>query len=95
MLTRPGDTALAAFVQELFEYPDAPRSWRQPDFSDVSDPTLALHLRFGDEVLGFLTAITSFNAPQNVTLEEIRIESYFPLDERTRAVCERLARETQ
>lgn len=92
-LTRPGDLELKALVQELFEYPDVPNSWRQPDFSDVSDPTLPLHLRFGDTVLGFLTAITSFSAPQNVTLDEIRIESYFPLDAHTRAVCERLQRE--
>lgn len=38
----------------------------------------------------FLTTITEFNAPQNVTLEELRIESYFPLDDQTRTLCEQL-----
>jgi hypothetical protein len=37
--------------------------------------------------------VTAFNAPQNVTLEEIRIETYFPLDDATLHACERLARD--
>jgi hypothetical protein len=32
-------------------------------------------------------------APQNVTLEELRVESCFPLDEATIRACERLARD--
>jgi hypothetical protein len=34
--------------------------------------------------------VTAFSAPQNVTLDELRLESYFPLDEATLAVCEQL-----
>lgn len=56
-----------------------------------SEATLSFRLKKGDLELGFLTTLTTFNAPQNVTLEELRIESYFPLDDQTARVCERLA----
>jgi transcriptional regulator with XRE-family HTH domain len=88
VLARAGDAELAALLRALLEYPGVPPSWRQPDFSLPSDPTLTLRLRRDGLELAFLTAITSFSAPQNVTLEELRIESYFPLDDATAAACE-------
>ena len=91
-LARPSDEPLASLVQALLEYPDVPESFRQPDFTAPSEPTFTLRLRRGDLQLAFLTTMTAFNAPQSVTLEELRIESYFPLDDATAATCERLAR---
>ena len=32
-----------------------------------------------------------FNAPQNVTLDELLIESYFPLDDLTEQLCHQMA----
>ena len=71
--------------------PDIPKSWRQPDFSVPAEPTLVLRLRKDDLELAFLTTLTVFQAPQNVLLDEIVIESYFPYDEGTAAICARLA----
>ena len=51
---------------------------------------LGIEFRAGDISLRFLTTITEFNAPQNVTLEELRIESYFPTDDQTRELCQTL-----
>jgi transcriptional regulator with XRE-family HTH domain len=91
-LAKPSDAGLAALLRSLFEYPDVPETWRQPDFSVPSDPTLTLRLKRDDLELAFLTTLTVFNAPQNVTLEELCLESYFPLDEATARACERIAR---
>ncbi len=91
-LARPDDGELAALVRDLMAYPDVPRSFREPDLTAASEPCLAIRLVRGDLRLAFLTTVTAFNAPQNVTLEELRIESYFPLDDATRAACEGLAR---
>lgn len=33
---------------------------------------------------------TAFAAPQQITLQELRIESYFPADDVTRLACERI-----
>ena len=38
--------------------------------------------------LAFFTTITTFGTPQDVTLQELRIESFFPADAATRAWCE-------
>src|SRR6185312_109610 len=43
-LARPGDEQLAALVRELFEYPNVPRSWRQPEFADVAEPVVPLQI---------------------------------------------------
>ncbi len=48
--------------------------------------------RRDDLELAFLTTLTEFSAPQNATLDELRIESYLPLDDRTRRACQELAR---
>ncbi len=87
-LMRPNDRALVALMRSLFEYPDVPESWRQPDFSKASDPVLTFRLKRDDLELAFLTTLTVFNAPHDVTLEELSIESYFPLDEATARACE-------
>ena len=89
---RPGDAALASLLRDIFNYEDVPESFRQPDFSTPTEPTLSLHLRRGDVEMRFLTTITVFSAPQNITLEEIFIESYFSLDDATTRMCEDLAR---
>jgi transcriptional regulator with XRE-family HTH domain len=78
---------LGALLRSLFEYPGVPESWRQPDFSLPSEPTLTLRLKREQLELAFLTTLTVFNAPQNVTLDELRIESYFPLDDATARAC--------
>lgn len=56
-----------------------------------ANPTLNLRLRCGEAEIVFLTTLTIFNAPQNVQLEELRIESYFPLDALTERICKELA----
>jgi hypothetical protein len=73
-------------LRSVFEYPGVPTAWRQPDFSAPSDPTFTLPVR-RDDLLAFLGTVTVFSAPQNITLEELRTESYFPLDEATARAC--------
>ncbi|HEU4406983.1 MAG TPA: helix-turn-helix transcriptional regulator [Polyangiaceae bacterium] len=90
-LERPTDEGLAALIGSLFEYPGVPRSFRQPDFSAPSEPTLTVRMRRDDLELAFLTTLTVFNAPQSVALEDLRIESYFPLDDATERACRALA----
>jgi transcriptional regulator with XRE-family HTH domain len=89
-LARPEDGRLSELLREVFRFPDVPESFRQPDFTLPSEPMLPLRLGRDGLQVAFLTTLTVFDAPQNVTLDEVRIESYFPLDEATEAACERL-----
>ncbi|MEL6177585.1 MAG: helix-turn-helix transcriptional regulator [Myxococcota bacterium] len=90
-LHRPNDPTLAGLLSRLLASSDVPESWRTPDFSHGAQAIMPIELRVGDMQLGFLTTVMQFQAPQNITLEELRIEGWFPLDEHTEAVCTALA----
>jgi len=90
-LGRPSDGRLWALLETVLAYPDVPQAWRQPDFATTGEPVFSLVLAREALVMRFFMAVTAFSAPQQVTLDELRIESYFPLDEATRLTCERLA----
>lgn len=57
------------------------------DLGQPSEPIFRLKLRREDLRLAFFGTVTIFSAPQNVTVEELRIESYFPADDATEAAC--------
>lgn len=58
---------------------------------DSSDPMLALELRVGDTSLRLFTTFTTFGTPQDVLLQELRIDMSFPADEPTRRFLEAAA----
>jgi transcriptional regulator with XRE-family HTH domain len=89
-LRHPENSRLWTLLDRALSYPDVPQAWRQPDFSKPNAATLSISLERGAFSFRFFTAITTFSAPQQVTLDELRIESYFPLDEHTRAQCAQL-----
>lgn len=91
VLLAPFDARLSALLTRALSYPGVPPDWRQPDFVDEMTGTVTVCLRRGELDLSFLTAVTTFSAPRAVAVEELRIESAFPLDDATRLACERLA----
>ncbi len=93
VLHHPEDSERHDLLEELLSYPGVPEHWRQPDLASGNDATFTVQLQRDGLRLGFLTTLTVFSAPQNVTLEELRIESYFPLDPETQMLCEGLARQ--
>lgn len=91
LLRQPGDPTLRALLDRVLAYPGVPAQWQHPDLSEECGSTLELRLRRDDLEVGFLTTVTVFSAPRQVTLDELRLESYFPLDAATTAVCEAFA----
>ncbi|MFN3197677.1 MAG: helix-turn-helix domain-containing protein [Bradymonadia bacterium] len=87
-LRRPDDDEVRALIERLLAFPDVPESFRHPDFGQPSGAAFNLRFRRDDVEMAFLTTVTRFAAPQNITLEELQIESYFPLDDETRAICQ-------
>jgi transcriptional regulator with XRE-family HTH domain len=86
------DGELSALLDSLFAWPGVPRVWRQPDFSAPGEPALTLRLQRDALTLSFITTVTAFSAPGNVSAEELRIESYYPLDDVTSDACASMAR---
>jgi hypothetical protein len=50
-----------------------------------------MDFRKGDLALSFFTTIASLGTPYDVTLHELRVESFFPADDATDAALRRLA----
>ncbi|QWG21984.1 helix-turn-helix transcriptional regulator [Bradyrhizobium sediminis] len=90
-VSRTGDVRLASLLDRAMRYPEVESSWRYPDDNAETYSTLEVWLQRGDLTLGFMTTLTAFSAPGNVLLDELRLESYFPLNAETRVACERLA----
>ena len=70
--------------------PRVPEDWRQPALGLPPSPTLELGLRRDGLRARFLTTMTMFNTPLDVALEDLRLESYFPVDEVTEGLCREL-----
>jgi transcriptional regulator with XRE-family HTH domain len=54
-------------------------------------PVLPLELAIGGLRLSLFTVLSTFGTPQDVTTDELRVESFFPADEATRDYFEALA----
>jgi len=89
-LQRPNDDAMSDLLSQLLDAPDVPDHWRNPDLLKSSDPMVTLRTTVGETELAFLATITTFSAPSNVTLDELQIESYLPVDDGTRRFFEAL-----
>ncbi len=87
VLASGGDEELGALLQRLLALPGVPASWKQPDLEMPSEPTLTVRFRRDGTRVSFLTTVTTFSAPQNVALEELLLESWFPLDDETADTC--------
>ena len=81
---------LAALVEEALSYPDVPQDFRVLDLSQ--SPSLLIPVQFAKNGLqmNVFSTITTLGTAQDVTLQEIRIESYFPADEQTDALAKQL-----
>lgn len=90
-LLRIGDDKTAALLDALLSYPDIPRKWLSLDLDASTEPFLAMEFRKGNVNLRFFTTIASLGTPYDITLQELRIESFFPADAATDRVLRGLA----
>jgi transcriptional regulator with XRE-family HTH domain len=83
------DAGLAELFKELSEYP-APAHSAEPRTSEVP---FAVPFRLATDagVLSFISTITVFGTPVDVTLSELALESFFPADPATAAALRHLA----
>jgi transcriptional regulator with XRE-family HTH domain len=86
----PSDETMKRFLEELLSYPDVPSRWRMLDLDGAPPPFLTINYRWKNSTLRLFSALTTFGTPQDIALQELRIESFFPADEATRAVLSRL-----
>jgi transcriptional regulator with XRE-family HTH domain len=72
-----------ALLERLTNYKGVRGAMRlAPEKADNS-PVLAMHFRKGDANLRLFTTIATLGTPQDITLQELRIECFFPMDDVT------------
>ena len=81
----PKDAATAALLEEILSYPGIPRGLRRPNLTTPLLPVLPVCFRRDGEAFDFFSTVTTLGTPQDVTLQEVRIECFFPANAATEA----------
>jgi transcriptional regulator with XRE-family HTH domain len=88
----PSEGGARALRDAVLAYEGIPERVRRPRLGDVPPVAMPLFLRAEDGAEArFFTTLTTLGTPLDVTAEELRIESYFPLDDATDAFMRSLA----
>jgi len=88
---RADDRRMAALLDEVLTYPDVPRDFRQLDLSEHPSLLIDVHFRHEEFEARTFSTITTLGTAQDVTLQEIAIEVFFPSDDASDAVMKALA----
>ena len=83
----------ADLLQRLLGYADV-RAAIKRDVVVADGPILPMHFRKGRTEIRLFTTIATLGTPQDITLQELRIESFFPMDAATRELFHLWARPT-
>jgi transcriptional regulator with XRE-family HTH domain len=81
-----GTQETADLLRRLLAYPDVPTLSHVPALEELPSPVLAMHFRKEQTSLRLFTTIATLGTPQDVTVQELRIECFFPADEATAQV---------
>ena len=90
------DPATAQLLEEVLAYPNVPKRLRRLNLGAPSVPVIPVCFRKDEHAFNFFSTVTTLGTPQDVTLQELRIECFFPADtateEQARALRELAAR---
>ena len=84
------DERTRALLDELLAYPGVSRDWLRA--APSAAPVVPVSYTNGEHRFDFFSTVTTLGTPQDITLQELRIECFFPVDGATeRATREQLA----
>src|SRR3954469_9847857 len=82
-MAAPLDLALQSTWRELLKLPDLPVP--QFDERETPGPLCEVRLRKGDVSVGLIGTVLTLGTPQDVTLQELRVELFMPADAESEA----------
>ncbi|MCW8880204.1 MAG: hypothetical protein OQK51_24365, partial [Kangiellaceae bacterium] len=71
-------------LDKLLNYPGIPDNWQSISFIEPAKPMVNVTLNLGDLKLRLFSTLATFGTAVDITMQELTIEQYFPLDEETR-----------
>ncbi len=78
-----GSSESSSLLARLLSYEGLPGLSQSASLEDAPPPLLPIHLRKSGISLHLFTTIATLGTPQDITVQEIRIESFFPMDKPT------------
>jgi len=72
------DPVTQRLLEELLAMPGIPKAWRTPDFARTQLPLLPVVFRKDGREVSYFSMVTTVGTPHDVTLQELRVESFFP-----------------
>ena len=91
ILADGGEPKALSFIEDIMAFPDVPASFRRLRFEERPPPVLTVDYMVGGKALSVFTTIATLGTPQDITLQEVRIECFFPSDDRSDALFKSLA----
>jgi transcriptional regulator with XRE-family HTH domain len=87
------DDGTTKLMDDVLAYPDVRAILRDFDLQTPSIPVIpiAFSKGAGEPVFDYFSTVTTLGTPQDVTLQELRIECFFPVDVRTEQHARALA----
>jgi transcriptional regulator with XRE-family HTH domain len=85
------DDATHELLAEVRGYAGVPARWSEPNSATATWPLIPVQFRKGDLALDFFSTVTTLGAPRDITLQEIRLECFFPANEATARAAQVLA----
>src|SRR5262249_49126199 len=86
-----GSEALVRLRDEVLAFPDVPKRFSALNELTGDPPIINLNMRKGDLSLSFFSAVSFIGRARDITLENLKIESFFPADAATEQFSRRLA----
>ena len=80
------DDTLKTLIGEMLSYPGVPARWREPDLEAPRDLILPTELKLGGTSVRMFSTVTALATPNDVTLQDLHIEAFYPADAETEAL---------
>lgn len=79
-------------MNEVLDYPDVRQRLKQLPAKPPLSPLVPIRFRKHDLAVDFFSTVTTLGTPQDITLQELRVECFFPASPETIANVKRFAR---
>ncbi len=90
-IAETGNEELVALRAELLAYPGVPSRFAALSALGAETPLVNLRLRKADLTLSFFSAVSFIGRARDITLQNLKIECFFPADDVTEQFARRLA----
>jgi transcriptional regulator with XRE-family HTH domain len=78
-----GTAETAALLDRLMAYDGVRAALKASSSEPAGLPILPMHFRKGDTELRLFTTLATLGTPQDITVQELRVENFFPMDDDT------------